>query len=35
MKLSEVKTAISAMDTLNFELPDGTIIPQHFHITEV
>jgi len=35
MKLSELKTELSATSALNFVLPNGNLIPQHFHITEV
>ncbi len=35
MKLSQLKQQLSGINELNFELPDGTIVPQHFHVTEV
>jgi hypothetical protein len=35
MKLSEVKTALINIQEVNFFLPDGTKVPDHFHITEV
>jgi hypothetical protein len=35
MKLSELKKQLSLLDELNFTLIDGTLVPQHFHITEV
>jgi hypothetical protein len=35
MKLSEVKTALSHLNTLGFQLPDGSKLPGHFHVTEV
>jgi hypothetical protein len=35
MKLSEVKTALTGLTEVNFLLPDGTKVPDHFHITEV
>jgi Family of unknown function (DUF6428) len=35
MKLSEVKTILETVGTLNFELPNGSIVPEHFHVTEV
>jgi hypothetical protein len=35
MKLSEFKTKLSSINELNFKLPNGTIVPQHFHVTEV
>lgn len=35
MKLSEFKKQLSTVTELNFVLPNGTIVPQHFHVTEV
>lgn len=35
MKLSQLKQQLSGIHELNFELPDGTLVPQHFHVTEV
>jgi Family of unknown function (DUF6428) len=35
MKLSEVKKALITATAVNFELPDGTMVPEHFHVTEV
>lgn len=35
MKLSEIKTQLNKIDKVNFLLPNGTFVPQHFHITEV
>ena len=35
MKLSEFKTNLNSVETLNFILPNGTKVPNHFHITEV
>ncbi len=35
MKLSQVKSILKSLDTVNFILEDGTKIPEHFHITEV
>ena len=35
MKLSEFKTQLSTVKELNFVLPNGTVVPSHFHITEV
>lgn len=35
MKLSELKQKLTGIQELNFELPDGTLVPQHFHVTEV
>lgn len=35
MKLSQLKQHLNGMTELNFELPDGTLVPQHFHVTEI
>jgi hypothetical protein len=35
MKLSEVKSKLAGLSEVNFVLPDGTKVPEHFHITEV
>ncbi|THD68990.1 hypothetical protein E7Z59_01275 [Robertkochia marina] len=35
MKLSEVKAALAHIDALYFELPDGSKVPSHFHVTEI
>ncbi|WP_405607376.1 DUF6428 family protein [Polaribacter sp. Asnod1-A03] len=35
MKLSEVKLALKELDTIGFQLPNGTLVPNHFHVTEV
>ncbi len=35
MKLSEVKKQLINLPSVNFILPNGTIVPQHFHVTEV
>lgn len=35
MKLSELKQHLQSMTQLVFELPDGTKVPAHFHVTEV
>jgi hypothetical protein len=35
MKLSEIKTQLNKVSGVNFLLPNGTFVPQHFHITEV
>jgi hypothetical protein len=34
MRLSEFRTHLSKLSTLDFKLPDGTSVPKHFHITE-
>ncbi len=35
MKLSEIKNALLQVESVNFKLPDGSYVPEHFHITEV
>ncbi len=35
MKLSEVKTQLKNLEVLNFQLENGTPVPEHFHVTEV
>lgn len=35
MKISEVKNALTTVETVNFKLPDGSTLPPHFHVTEV
>jgi hypothetical protein len=35
MKLSEVKNILKTAEAVNFNLPDGTAVPEHFHVTEV
>lgn len=35
MKLSEVKQSLGQLPLINFKLPDGSYVPQHFHVTEV
>ncbi len=35
MKLSEIKHILSGANSVNFLLPDGTSVPEHFHVTEV
>lgn len=35
MKLSEVKKQLSTLENVNFELENGTKVPEHFHVTEV
>jgi hypothetical protein len=34
MKLSEIKTA-NTLENVTFLLPNGTYVPEHFHVTEV
>lgn len=35
MKLSEIKSALSHLETIAFQLPNGELVPNHFHVTEV
>lgn len=35
MKLSEVKNQLSTLENVTFQLPNGTFVPEHFHVTEV
>ena len=35
MKLSQAKNILKSAETVNFNLPDGTTVPEHFHVTEV
>ncbi|WP_422103914.1 DUF6428 family protein [Winogradskyella sp.] len=35
MKLSEIKSKLKTLDTIAFQLPNGTLVPRHFHVTEV
>lgn len=35
MKLSEIKDHLLTLETVNFVLPNGTFVPECFHVTEV
>lgn len=35
MKLEQIKSHLSQLETIAFELPDGSLVPNHFHVTEV
>lgn len=35
MKLSEIKSKLNKLETIAFQLPNGTLVPNHFHVTEV
>ncbi len=35
MKLSEIKNYLNTATGVNFQLPNGTFVPEHFHVTEV
>ena len=35
MFLSEIKNHLRNLETISFQLPDGSLVPPHFHVTEV
>ena len=35
MTLTNIKTILSSLDRLAFQLPDERLVPEHFHVTEV
>lgn len=35
MKLSEIKEILPTLDNIEFQLENGTLVPEHFHVTEV
>jgi hypothetical protein len=35
MKLSEIKSKLDQLKSIAFQLPDGSLVPNHFHVTEV
>lgn len=35
MKLSKLKDHLAGLTAINFQLPDGSYLPAHFHVTEV
>lgn len=35
MKLSEIKERLSTLENIGFKLPNGYMVPGHFHVTEV
>ncbi len=35
MKLSEIKKHLNSLDQITFMLPNGELVPTHFHVTEV
>lgn len=35
MKLSEVKNILPNLENVQFQLENGTFVPEHFHVTEV
>lgn len=35
MKLSEIKAILPTLENVAFQTPDGSFVPEHFHVTEV
>ncbi|KIX21429.1 hypothetical protein SY27_06875 [Flavobacterium sp. 316] len=35
MKLSEINEVLKKVETIAFQLPNGNLVPSHFHVTEV
>src|SRR3546814_17901516 len=35
MKLSSIKEILPTLDNVEFQLADGTFVPEHFHVTEI
>ena len=35
MKLSAIKKELSSLEKIVFILPNGTYVPEHFHVTEI
>jgi hypothetical protein len=35
MNIQEIKEHLSNLKTIGFQLPDGNLVPSHFHVTEV
>jgi len=35
MKLSEIKQILDTVETVDFKLENGSLVPEHFHVTEV
>ena len=35
MNLNEIKEILSNLDAVIFQLPDKSVVPEHFHVTEV
>ena len=35
MKLSQIKNYLATATAVNFKLPSGEYVPEHFHVTEV
>lgn len=35
MRISDIKTILAGLNSVNFRLPGGAYLPPHFHVTEV
>lgn len=35
MKISQIKEKLKSLEIISFRLPDGSLVPGHFHVTEV
>jgi len=35
MTIESIKSILSDLETIAFQLPDGSLVPNHFHVTEV
>jgi len=35
MKLSEIKNKLNKLEKIAFQLPNGELVPNHFHVTEI
>ncbi len=35
MRISDLKQALAGLTAVNFRLPEGRLLPSHFHVTEV
>lgn len=35
MKLSEIKEILPTLENVEFQLENGTFVPEHFHVTEI
>lgn len=35
MKLSQIKRTLVDLESITFQLPNGELVPRHFHVTEV
>lgn len=35
MKLSQIKEILPTLDNVEFQLENGTFVPEHFHVTEI